>query len=79
MVRNLSSRSCPEIRIQNKTSNIKIDIMSFEKLVQFKYVGRTVLNLISIHEEIRSRLKTGNVCCYSVQKLLSSSSLSKDI
>jgi len=53
--------------------------MSFEKLVQFKYVGRTVLNLISIHEEIRSRLKTGNVCCYSVQKLLSSSSLSKDI
>jgi len=62
-----------------KISNIKTDIMSFEKLVQFKYVGTTVTNRNSIHEEIRSRLKSGSSCCLTVQKPLSSSLLSKDI
>jgi len=31
-----------------------------------------------IHEEIKSKLKSGNACCYSVQNLLSSSLQSKD-
>jgi len=33
----------------------------------------------SITEELRSRLKTWNVCCHSVQNLLPSSLLSKNI
>jgi len=33
----------------------------------------------TIHEEIKCRLQTGNVCYYSVQNLLSSSLLSKNI
>ena len=32
-----------------------------------------------IHEEIKSRLNSGNDCCYLVQNLLSSSLLSKNI
>ena len=45
---------------------------------EFKYLG-TTLNENSIQEEIKSRLKLGNACCYSVQKLLSSSLLSKKL
>jgi hypothetical protein len=37
------------------------------------------MNQNSIHEEIRSRLKSGNACYHSVQNLLSSSLLSKKV
>jgi hypothetical protein len=37
------------------------------------------MNQISIQEEIKSRMKSGNVCYFSVQKLLSSCSLTKNI
>jgi len=43
------------------------------------YLGRTLSNQNSIQEEIKSRLKSGNVCCYSVQNPLSSSLLSKNL
>ena len=46
---------------------------------QFKYLGTTLTNKNSIQEEIKSRLKLGNACYYSVQKLLSSSLLSKNL
>jgi len=46
---------------------------------EFKYLGRTLTNQNSIQEEIKSRLKSGNSCCHSVQNLLSSSLLSKHI
>ena len=36
-------------------------------------------NQNSIQEEIKSRLNSGNACCHSVQNLLSSSLLSKNI
>jgi len=36
-------------------------------------------NQSSIHEEIKSRLKPGNVCYHSVPNVLSSSLLSKNI
>ena len=32
-----------------------------------------------IHEEIKCRLKAGNSCCYSVETLLSSRLLSKNL
>jgi hypothetical protein len=58
--------------------NIKIDNKSFERVEEFKYLGATLTNRHSIHEEIKSRLKLGNACYHSVQGLLSSRLLSKN-
>jgi hypothetical protein len=41
--------------------------------------GKTRTNQNCIHEEITSRLKSGNACCYSVQTFLSSRLLSKNV
>jgi len=46
---------------------------------QFKYFGSTLTNQISIQEEIKSRLKSGNAYYNSVQNLLSSSLHSKNL
>jgi len=46
---------------------------------EFKYLGTTLTNQNSIQEEIKSRLKSGNACYHSVQNLLSSSLLSKNL
>ena len=58
---------------------MKIDNCSIERVEQFKYLGTTLTNQNSIQEEIKSRLKLGNACYYSVQNLLSSSLLSKTL
>ena len=42
-------------------------------------LGTTLTNQHSIQEEIKSRLKLGNACYYSVQNLKSSSLLSKNL
>jgi hypothetical protein len=57
--------------------NIKIDSKSFERAEKFRYLGATLTNRNSIHEEIKSRLKPGNACYHAVQNLLSSRLLSK--
>ena len=49
------------------------------RVEEFKYLGTTLTNKNSIQEEIKSRLKVGNACYYSVQNLLSSSLLSKKL
>ena len=46
---------------------------------QFKYLGTTLTNQNHIQEEINSRLKSGNACCHSVQILLSSSLLCRNL
>ena len=46
---------------------------------EFKYLGKTLTDQNSIQEEIKSRLKFGNACYYSVQNLLSSRLLSKNL
>ena len=46
---------------------------------EFKYLGKTLTNKNSIQEEIKSRLKLGNACYYSVQIFLSSTLLSKKL
>ena len=59
--------------------NIKTDNSSFERVENFKYFGTNLTDQNSIQEEIQSRLKLGNACYYSVQYLLSSNLLSKNI
>ena len=45
----------------------------------FKYLGTTLTNQNSIAEEIKNRLKSENACYHSVQNLLSSRLLSKNL
>ena len=45
----------------------------------FRYLGRTLTYQNSFKEEIKSRLKSGNAWNHSVQNLLSSSLLSKNL
>jgi hypothetical protein len=58
---------------------VKIDNSSIERVEEFKYLGTTLTDQNSIHEETKSRLKLGNACCHSVQNLLSSRLLSKNL
>jgi hypothetical protein len=46
---------------------------------QFKYLGTTVTSQNLIREEIKRRLNSGNACYRSVQILLSSHLLSKNV
>jgi len=58
---------------------MKIDNSSIERVEEFKYLGTTLTNQNSIREKIKSRLKLGNASYYSVQNLLSSRLLSKNL
>jgi len=62
-----------------QSHSIKNDNSSFARVEEFKYLGTTSTNQNSIQEEIKSRLKSGNTCYHSVQNLLSSSLLSKNL
>ena len=59
--------------------NVRIDNSTFDRVEEFKYLGTTLTNQNSIAEEIKSRLKSGNACSHSVQNLLSSRLLSKNL
>ena len=59
--------------------SMKMDNSSIERVEEFKYLGTTLTNQNSIQEEIKSTLKLGNACHYSMQNLLSSSLLSKTL
>ena len=59
--------------------SMKMDNSPIERVEEFKYLETTVTNKNSIQEEIKSRLKLGNACYYSVQNILSSSLLSKTL
>jgi len=62
-----------------RSHNTKTDNNSLERVEEFRYYGTNLTNHNSIQEEIKSRLKSGNACCHSVQNLLFSSLLSKNI
>jgi hypothetical protein len=59
--------------------SIKIRNRSFESVAKFKYLGRTLTDQNCFHEEIKSRLNSGNACHHSVQSLLSSCLLSRNV
>ena len=52
---------------------------SFARYEEFIYLGTTLTNSDSLQEEIKRKLKSGNACYHSVQDLLSSSFLSKNL
>ena len=58
---------------------MKIDNSAIERVEEFKYQGATLTDQNSIQEEIKSRFKLGNACYHSVQNLLSSRLLSKNL
>jgi hypothetical protein len=68
-------------RQQNVGQNrdMKIANRSFENVSQFKYLWMTATNQNFIEEEIKRRLNSGNACYHSVQNLLSSQLLSKNL
>jgi hypothetical protein len=55
-----------------QNQNIRKANESFEKAAKFIYLGTILTNQNDIHDEIKSRLNSGNACYYSVQNLLSS-------
>ena len=58
---------------------MRIDNSTFERVEEFKYLGTTLTNQNSIPEEIMSRMRSANACYNSVQDLLSSRLLSKNL
>jgi hypothetical protein len=70
MLRHLNSEQYQNRRSANE---------SFENVVKFKYLGTTLINQNDIHDEIKSRLNSGNACYYSAQNLLSSHLGSKNL
>jgi hypothetical protein len=52
---------------------------SFENVSQFRYLGTTETNKNLIQEDIKRRLNSSNACYHSVQNLLSSHLLSKNL
>ena len=58
---------------------MRIDNGTFERVEEFKYLGTTLTYQNSNAEETKSRLRSGSACYHSVQNLLFSKLLSKNL
>jgi len=59
--------------------SVRIDNSTVERVEEFKCLGTTLKNQNSIAEEIKNRMRSGNVCYHSVQNLMSSRFLFKNV
>jgi len=66
---------------QNAGQNhsVRINNSTLERVEEFKYLGTTLTHQNSIPEEIKSGLRLGNACYHSLQNLLCSRLLSKNL
>jgi hypothetical protein len=62
-----------------QSNYIRVANKSFERVSKFKYLGTTLTDQNCTHEEIRSRLNSGNACVHAVQNLLSFHPLSRNV
>jgi hypothetical protein len=62
-----------------QNQNIRIPTESFENQEKLKYLGMTLTNQNDIHDKTKSKLNSGNAYYYSVQNLLSSCLISKNL
>jgi hypothetical protein len=62
-----------------QNQNIRTANESFENVAKFRYLETTLTNQNDIHDEIKSRLNSGNACYHSVQNLSSSHFISKNL
>ena len=62
-----------------QSHSMKIDKSFFVRVEHFRYLGNNLGNQNFVQEEIKSRMKSGNDCYHSVQSLLSSNLLSKNL
>jgi hypothetical protein len=69
----------PRDQYAGQNNKITAGNNSFERVEQFIHMGRTLTNQNSIQKEINSTRMSGNACYHSVQNLLSSSLLPKNI
>jgi hypothetical protein len=66
-------------KVSEQNHRFKIDNSFSERVGQFEYLATTLTNQNSIQEEIKSKLKSGNACYHSVQSIVSSSLLSRNL
>ncbi|KAJ4443185.1 hypothetical protein ANN_04835 [Periplaneta americana] len=69
--------SCDQNIVRNGT--VKVGDLYFEEVEKLKYLGAIVTNINDTRDEIKRRINMVNACYYSVETLLSSSLLSKNL
>jgi ribosomal protein S16 len=69
----------PRHQKAGQNHNIKTADRSIENVGNFEYLGTTGTSQNLVQEEIQSRLNSGNACYHSVENILSSRLLSKNI
>jgi len=62
-----------------RIQSVRTDNSTFDRVDEFKYLGTTLTHQNSIAEEIKSKLRSGSACYHSVQNLLSSRLLSRNL
>jgi hypothetical protein len=70
MSRHLNSRQDQNIRVANE---------SFENVTKFRYLGKTLTIQNDIRDEIKSTLSSENACYHSLQNVLSSRLIPKNL